>query len=648
MVDTTFEINGHEISLDKVQAYYGLLDKALRYYGVWPTDKHAVIQSIQAGNEQTLQNVPIQFKGDKDIVMAAVTKNGSELKYASSEMKDDIDIVMAALANRGSALQYASDRLKGDREVVLAAVSKQGGSLRYASDDLKGDKDVLLTAVSNQGAALQYASDESHLKADRDLVLKAVGEWGDALQYASSDLKADQEVVLMALNNSGLKRINEMKKDSKFSQGLEEGGMLRSWYSRAGALQYASDEFKADKSIVLAAVKENGYQLQYASPQLRADKEVVLAAASNHPDALKYAQGGLNQDRDCWVAAGFWVESYDVERNAPGMKRIVLSTKFSLSPTLNPSSATNGFTALLNKRPYFRDGNFTFFAPNAFNKQTCDPEWTRIEWPCRGTIDTCQKELPYKTGAPSDQSCWRYAFRWQLEEAKRTGGFMIQVVQHRNPGDYTGFYGHELGKGQEIETVMANQVGTKIFRIYEPENRGGFVETHLQPLEDCIFEWYRNNCEGTDATEVGRPERLKKQPSMCPWVERRLCHRLSFGFIVSVITCLLIVKIHGGEGDLQDYAAFVAFYVVLVMLWRKFVIAEEMVDTIMEQDRSGPNPLEVEWADESMERLLPEDQVISPGAHMLLELTSLLSQAKPPGATASRNSNSRRGGRLGS
>ena len=43
-------------------------------------------------------------------------------------------------------------------------------------------------------------------------------------------------------------------------------------------LRQASEELKADKEVVLAAVQQDGWVLQYAVEVLRADKEIVLAA----------------------------------------------------------------------------------------------------------------------------------------------------------------------------------------------------------------------------------------------------------------------------------------------------------------------------------------------------------------------------------
>ena len=48
-------------------------------------------------------------------------------------------------------------------------------------------------------------------------------------------------------------------------------------------------ELRADKEVVLAAVKQDGRSLEYASAKLRADKEVVLSAVKQDGRSLEYA-----------------------------------------------------------------------------------------------------------------------------------------------------------------------------------------------------------------------------------------------------------------------------------------------------------------------------------------------------------------------
>ena len=45
-----------------------------------------------------------------------------------------------------------------NKEYLLAAVKKDGRELRFASQDLRNDKDVVLAAIINKGYAFEYAS----------------------------------------------------------------------------------------------------------------------------------------------------------------------------------------------------------------------------------------------------------------------------------------------------------------------------------------------------------------------------------------------------------------------------------------------------------------------------------------------------------
>ena len=116
------------------------------------------------------------------------------------EQKGDREIVLAAVSNDGYALMDATEELRGDREIVLAAVSQAPSALQFATEELKGDREIVLAAVSENGLALQYATEE--LKGDREIVLAAVSEDGLALCWATNGLKVDEEMMRHALEQS--------------------------------------------------------------------------------------------------------------------------------------------------------------------------------------------------------------------------------------------------------------------------------------------------------------------------------------------------------------------------------------------------------------------------------------------------------------
>lgn len=63
-----------------------------------------------------------------------------------------------------------SKALRADQDVVLAAVSKCGFVLQFASEELQADKNFILAAVRQNGEALQYASEK--LRADEVLLFE--------------------------------------------------------------------------------------------------------------------------------------------------------------------------------------------------------------------------------------------------------------------------------------------------------------------------------------------------------------------------------------------------------------------------------------------------------------------------------------------
>ena len=94
-------------------------------------------------------------------------------------------------------LEHAAEELKGDREIVMTAVSKNGMALQFATEELKGDREIVMAAVSQHGMALQFASEE--LKGDREIVMTAVSQDGWALNFATKDLREDEEMLQLAL-----------------------------------------------------------------------------------------------------------------------------------------------------------------------------------------------------------------------------------------------------------------------------------------------------------------------------------------------------------------------------------------------------------------------------------------------------------------
>lgn len=84
-----------------------------------------------------------------------------------------------------------------------------------------------------------------------------------------------------------------------------------------GIMQNATDELKADKEFVLAAVNADGYTLQWASDSMKADRDVVLAALTNYGGAVKWASDSMKGNKDVLLAS--------VAQNGDAMKSVPIT-----------------------------------------------------------------------------------------------------------------------------------------------------------------------------------------------------------------------------------------------------------------------------------------------------------------------------------
>ena len=75
---------------------------------------------------------------------------------------------------------------------------------------------------------------------------------------------------------------------------------------------------------------------------------------------------------------------------------------------------------------------------------------------------------------------------------------MVQVVELS--GYSRGKYHYALGKGQQIESIMAKEVGTKVFRIYEPPSL--FSATDINRLVDAVKTWEEEGCVDMEAHNI--------------------------------------------------------------------------------------------------------------------------------------------------
>ncbi|KAF0974101.1 hypothetical protein FDP41_006711 [Naegleria fowleri] len=223
---------------------------------------------------------------------------------------DDYHIVERAVFYSGSNLQFASERLRSDMNIVMTAVTQDGLSLQYASSENRNVKWVVLKAVQQNGLAFQYASDS--LKNDWDIISAALRNTIEVFQFiptTSSSTHSYAKIMMLILSqNQNAKKQPSLKSISETTSRNNRRVVISHVITNGMNLEFASDQLKKDKIVVLTAIRENPLAYQFASEELKHEMEfkkqcidiilsfsgpirkrdVILRLFGNDRDALLY------------------------------------------------------------------------------------------------------------------------------------------------------------------------------------------------------------------------------------------------------------------------------------------------------------------------------------------------------------------------
>jgi len=427
--------------------------------------------------DDMIRTAPAHLRADRGFVLRAVGACGLALQYVSEALRSDPAVVREAVKNRSSALQYAHQNLQSDPGIVLTAVKSGSHALRHASMLLRCDCDFMLEVLQAVGSIEEiHPFIDPSLFAQRKFVLAAVRRDGMTLQYAHDTCKSDSQIVIEAVKS----KVLAFQYASKACRANWDV-VLAAVKARGRALQFAEEALRDEREIVLAAVDRDGEALQHASRRLRSDKHVVLVAIGSNALALRHAADGLPDDADCLAAASLGEAQAAV--SYPRTERVILSIK------MGTDYATS-FVQAMAADPFL--GQFRACNPNEWCRRSCDPTFTDASHPCRGTRETCSFAAAAaglgagRKGHLWVSSCWRVAFRFHIQECKESIGFMVQVQEKAG-----------LSDGQRIETILAEQVGLKIFRTITTLDF--FYPRKVEDLSSKVAAWYESGC--TDMRE---------------------------------------------------------------------------------------------------------------------------------------------------
>lgn len=234
----------------------------------WKFNKTMAIQKVKSRGH-FLHEVCFALKEDREVVLAAVTNDGSALEAASPVLWSDFEIVKTGVLSSFVALRCASEELKDNKEIVMAAVLGDPRALAFASLRLKNDREVVLGAVSTRGRALQYASLD--LRCDREVLLTAFNNDGSAYEFCCGPLRQDRDMIYAAVKRGGLRQMPESIRDDKKL-------VLLSIEFDVHLYVYASPRLRNDPDVAIAAIRKNA-SIIHAMPDKLTDNPVVMMEA---------------------------------------------------------------------------------------------------------------------------------------------------------------------------------------------------------------------------------------------------------------------------------------------------------------------------------------------------------------------------------
>lgn len=230
-----------------------------------------------------LARVTLRWRNDHETVLAAVRRDGRQLRWASDRLKSEFQIVFAAVVKHGPALAHALPEMRDNATIASAAVQSSVKALPFVGDALLRDRDFVLQLATARKRPDEFEAARAHKL--------------DFYKRLPETLKRDEAVVTRLMSDhpllaSELIKLAEMQ-DCKYV-------MIEAVCLRGSMLELASDRLRNDRDLVLWAVKtplpigeSRSCALQHASEALRDDEAVVLKAMSTDRRSFAFASHRL-------------------------------------------------------------------------------------------------------------------------------------------------------------------------------------------------------------------------------------------------------------------------------------------------------------------------------------------------------------------
>lgn len=203
-------------------------------------------------NHFSIMNIPIEFKNNQNIIIAALLHDGLELQYASIKIRNMQNICFLAVQQNGTSLEFVEQKT---HKICMAAIMQNIDALQFVPS-MFIDEQMIEIILKIDGLAIKYMSDE--LKQIKWVALLAVTQNGQALELLQSH-NNNFDIVNAAVSNFGL------------------------------AILFASDDLKQNRNIAIAAIKNDGRAFAYLPKPLLDDLEILHLAIKSSGNLIKWS-----------------------------------------------------------------------------------------------------------------------------------------------------------------------------------------------------------------------------------------------------------------------------------------------------------------------------------------------------------------------
>lgn len=310
-----------------------------------------LIKELLAENPYIIGNLPFKYSNSEEYASIAIENDIDSMEFISDNLKDNKEFCERYFENDRNVLCFVSDRLRNDRDFVQPVLEEIEYDFRdhcyykHLGDSIKSDKRLIDKVLRLHPDNIKYLPEEykkdlNYIESliekfpstkkhfDKDLIVTLSEKHPELIGNLNERFKKDESFQSMVVekNIQTLKYLYSPTKEVflkaiELSKGsMEQDGcipiqydfnkqwtnnfevMMKSIQKNPDSLQFASEELKRIKDVVLAAVKLDGLTVRHTSI-MKHNKEVGMEAVKQNGMSLKFLETNLQNDIEiCKVA----------------------------------------------------------------------------------------------------------------------------------------------------------------------------------------------------------------------------------------------------------------------------------------------------------------------------------------------------------